>query len=371
MIAQETIDRLKGLPVEQVAGEVGLEVVRHRCRCPFHDDRHPSLTFSLPKNRFKCYACGASGSPIDLAMHQLNLSFVEACRWLGSRFGIYVDEEQRSGRWRQVKPIPVRRPAPMTETEQGPSAADLRRWAEQVAHPVLSEAARRFLFEARRLDERVVRWCRLSSCCDQRSIHWLLIPYFGVDGQLIGMQWRNLDYRKEEPSLTPTAGSLDERLRKPQAASDSERLRKPQAGSLDERLRKPQASSGDKRQAPRFRFPKGQRCPIYGLQILPMLKPSEPLFVCEGASDCWSMLSDGHKAIAIPSATLLKEEDLSLLQGVNLHMYPDQDLPGERLFLQLRERLPQIVRHQLPEGCKDYSDKYVLMSNVKCHMSNE
>ena len=330
MIPQETIDQLKGLPVEQVAGEVGLEVVRHRCRCPFHDDRHPSLTFNLRTNRFKCYACGASGGPIDLAMHQLNLSFVEACRWLGNRFGVYVDEEQRSERWRLVKPIPIRRPAPLPETEQGPSATDLKRWAEAVAHPVLSDAARAFLFEVRRLDERVVRWCRLSSCCDQRGVHWLLIPYFGVDGQLIGMQWRNLDYRKEEV---------------------------PQ-----------QAGSGEGRPSPpRFRFPKGQRCPIYGLQILPMLKPSEPLFICEGASDCWSMLSDGHKAIAIPSATLLKEEDLALLQGVNLHMYPDQDRPGERLFLQLRERLPQIVRHQLPEGCKDYSDQYV---RVKCQMSH-
>ena len=129
MIPQETIDRLKGLPVEQVAGEVGLEVVRHRCRCPFHDDRHPSLTFNLRTNRFKCYACGASGGPIDLAMHQLNLSFVEACRWLGNRFGVYVDEEQRSERWRLVKPIPIRRPAPLPEVEQGPSAADLKRWA--------------------------------------------------------------------------------------------------------------------------------------------------------------------------------------------------------------------------------------------------
>ena len=330
MIPQETIDRLKGLPVEQVAGEVGLEVVRHRCHCPFHDDRHPSLTFNLRTNRFKCYACGASGGPIDLAMHQLNLSFVEACRWLGNRFGVYVDEEQRSERWRLVKPIPIRRPAPLPEVEQGPSATDLKRWAEAVAHPVLSDAARAFLFEVRRLDERVVRWCRLSSSCDQRGVHWLLIPYFGVDGQLIGMQWRNLDYRKEE--VQPTTGSGEGRP-----------------------------------SPPRFRFPKGQRCPIYGLQILPMLKPSEPLFICEGASDCWSMLSDGHKAIAIPSATLLKEEDLALLQGVNLHMYPDQDRPGERLFLQLRERLPQIVRHQLPEGCKDYSDQYV---RVKCHMSH-
>ena len=355
MIPQETIDRLKGLPVEQVAGEVGLEVVRHRCRCPFHDDRHPSLTFNLRTNRFKCYACGASGGPIDLAMHQLNLSFVEACRWLGNRFGVYVDEEQRSERWRLVKPIPIRRPAPLPEVEQGPSATDLKRWAEAVAHPVLSDAARAFLFEVRRLDERVVRWCRLSSSCDQRGVHWLLIPYFGVDRQLIGMQWRNLDYRKEE--IQPTTGSGEGLQPSSPTTGPTERGSVPQQAGSEEGRPSP----------PRFRFPKGQRCPIYGLQILPMLKPSEPLFICEGASDCWSMLSDGHKAIAIPSATLLKEEDLALLQGVNLHMYPDQDRPGERLFLQLRERLPQIVRHQLPEGCKDYSDQYV---RVKCHMSH-
>ena len=33
--------------------------------------------------------------------------------------------------------------------------------------------------------------------------------------------------------------------------------------------------------------------------------------------------------------------------------------PGERLFLQLRERLPTLVHHQLPLGCKDYSDYYL------------
>jgi hypothetical protein len=37
-------------------------------------------------------------------------------------------------------------------------------------------------------------------------------------------------------------------------------------------------------------------------------------------------------------------------------MFPDADVPGERLFLQLKEVLPDLVRHQLPEGCKDYSD---------------
>jgi hypothetical protein len=84
------------------------------------------------------------------------------------------------------------------------------------------------------------------------------------------------------------------------------------------------------------------------------------------------MLSAGHKAIAIPSATLLSKKDVELLKsldsspirgrpggGFTFHMYPDRDAPGERLFLQLREVLPGLVHHQLPEGCKDFSEYYL------------
>ena len=37
------------------------------------------------------------------------------------------------------------------------------------------------------------------------------------------------------------------------------------------------------------------------------------------------------------------------------------DAPGERLFLQLKELLPGLVHHQLPPGCKDFSDYYLMM----------
>ena len=40
-------------------------------------------------------------------------------------------------------------------------------------------------------------------------------------------------------------------------------------------------------------------------------------------------------------------------------MFPDRDAPGERLFLQLQKLLPSLEHHQLPTGCKDYSDFYV------------
>ena len=80
----------------------------------------------------------------------------------------------------------------------------------------------------------------------------------------------------------------------------------------------------------------------------------------------------GHKAIAIPSATLLSKKDIDLLKalstspiageagrGLRFAMFPDRDAPGERLFLQLKEVLPSLEHHQLPPDCKDFSDYYL------------
>ena len=195
-------------------------------------------------------------------------------------------------------------------------------------HPWLSDEARRFLFGERRLDERVVRWCRLSSWRDRQGIPWLQIPYYSQEGRLIGVQNRRLEVQefkgfKELKGLKELKG------------------------------------------VPRFRFPQGSECGIYNLPVLNRLKAGEKLYITEGCSDCWAMLSAGHKAIAIPSATLLKRKDVELLSTLNselsteFHMYPDCDVPGERLFLQLKEMLPNLVRHQLPPGCKDFSDYYV------------
>ena len=126
--------------------------------------------------------------------------------------------------------------------------------------------------------------------------------------------------------------------------------------------------SGDtERGHPRFRFPQGSKCGIYNLPVLNLLKPGDELYIAEGCSDCWALLSAGHKAIAIPSATLLSKKDMELLSAlhacrapaVTFHMYPDRDNPGERLFLQLQKVLPSLVHHQLPPGCKDYSEYYL------------
>ena len=297
------LQKLRDLPIEGVAERLGLQVTRHKCLCPFHDDHRASLTFK--NNKFKCWSCGESGNTISLAEKVLGKDFKEACQWLADENNVIIEKHQPS------------------YISHQPSF-DASRYEKFFARPWLLPEARKFLFEERHLDERVVRWCRLTSWRDKQGTPWLQIPYYDHEGKLVGVQNRNL----QAPLLSPLKG---------------------EAG-----------------RGPRFRFPMGSRCGIYNLPVVNMLHYGEALFIAEGCSDCWSLLSAGHKAIAIPSATLLKRKDAELLETLNLkhgtkfHMYPDNDTPGERLFLQLQQVLPNLVRHQLPPGCKDYSDYYLI-----------
>ena len=312
MLEKSTLLQFRQLPIETVAERLGLRVVRHKSLCPFHDDHHASMSFSTSRNTFRCFVCGASGGTIDLVMRHLGKSFPDACRWLADANNVILEEYKPS--------------APANDKPMKPF--DASRYGRLFEHPWLSDKAQKFLFEERRLNLRVVTWCRLSSWTDRNGTNWLQIPYFDQDGRLIGIQNRNLDYRKAEKEVFHEKDKSD-------------------------------------KEVPRFRFPYGSRCSIYNLPVTAMLRPGEPIYITEGASDCWAMLSAGHKAIAIPSATLLGNADKRLLKdlaerlGTTFHMFPDRDAPGERLFMQLKEVLPSLVHHQLPIGCKDFSDYYI------------
>jgi len=286
------IEKLRLLPCEGVAKRLGLQVKMHKCLCPFHNDHTPSMTFK--KGKWKCWSGCGDGDTISLVQKVLHKDFLDACRWLADENNIILTE-YKPEEDRPLKPF------------------DASRYERFFERPWLLPEARKFLFDERRIDPRVVLWCRLTSWKDKQGVPWLQTPYYDCEGKLVGVQNRNL-----------IKGAL-----------------------------------------PRFRFPSGSQCGIYNLPVLNLLKPGEQLFITEGCSDCWAMLSAGHKAIAIPSATLLSKKDKEILSTLHsqlltkFEMWPDNDAPGERLFLQLQEVLPSLVRHQLPVGCKDYSDYYV------------
>ncbi|MDD2267628.1 CHC2 zinc finger domain-containing protein [Sulfuricurvum sp.] len=36
-----------------------------KCLCPWHEDKHPSFSVDLRKNKGKCFSCGEGGTIID------------------------------------------------------------------------------------------------------------------------------------------------------------------------------------------------------------------------------------------------------------------------------------------------------------------
>ena len=263
-------------------------------------------------------------------MKVLNKPFIEACQWLANEHNVILTE------WKPAEKKPRKTVAP-----------DIPYLENLVRKPVIHSEASDFLFAERKIDPRVVRWLGISSiqlptpmsgAPYERSFFnapSLLIPYRDYNGNLLSVQARYLGNQ--------SSSSL----------------------SLSSAL-------------PRFQFPRGSKCTIFNLPILKLLKPGEPLFITEGVTDCMAMLSAGHKAIAIPSATLLTQKDIKMLKEfakglaekanpstltlnptpLNLHMYPDADIPGEKLYFQLVGVANEIgacmVRHSLPHGFKDF-----------------
>ena len=303
------LDEIRATPIEEVAENLGIGIVRHMALCPFHNDKHPSLHFDLKKNRYKCFACGASGNVIDLVMRYNNVEFKEAINWIGN------------------KEVNTAKDNAYEKKESREEAVDIEYLEVLMKNVCINEDAARFLFDERRIDRRVVEWCGLSSVSsDTPCWRWgkafydapsLLIPYRDVDGKLLTVQGRYLGKEKK----------------------------------------------------PRFKFPHGSQAGMYNKQVIATLKKGDELWITEGPSDCWAMMSAGRKAVAIPSATSLTTGDLRLLgeglqKGVSLHMAPDNDRPGMELFKTLKRHFPDLQGHVLPDGVKDFGEMWKLKIEI-------
>lgn len=335
MINKFDIQKLRELDILQVADLLGMGLRNKRALCIHHDDHHPSLAFNVKKNTCHCYSCGFSADTIGLVRERLNLGFSEACRWLADHFDVYIGDEKygNSARYtdksadKKVLTASDRRMAALrahfaeTHVSHGhvaPSSVDVEFYQQMFRQMHLSESGQRFLFEERLLSPEALKVCQIvsteQSVCMARVGRGvfdgpsLIFPYFDQEGRLVSVQSRYLEKKKE---------------------------------------------------IPRFKFAPGSHRMIYGFDRLKDYSPDEPLLITEGPSDCWTALTLGIHAIAIPSATLFDRRFQGLLAGRNLHIFPDQDEAGLSLYFELKKALSSLVYHQLPEGCKDLSEYYL------------
>ena len=77
--------------VPEAARRYGIEASRHgMAKCPFHNDRHPSL--KLNRDYYYCFGCGASGDVVDLVARLFGLMPYEAAKKIVEDFGLDPDK---------------------------------------------------------------------------------------------------------------------------------------------------------------------------------------------------------------------------------------------------------------------------------------
>ncbi|MCI1778924.1 MAG: DNA primase [Bacteroidales bacterium] len=100
MIDRATIDKiLDTARIEEVIGDfVSLRRrgANYVACCPFHHEKTPSFTVSPSKGIFKCFGCGKAGNVVTFVMEHEHMSYVEALKFIGKKYGIEVTDKEES-----------------------------------------------------------------------------------------------------------------------------------------------------------------------------------------------------------------------------------------------------------------------------------
>lgn len=92
----------RSVTTRQAAERYGVRVGRNgMCRCPFHDDKTPSMKVD---RRFHCFGCGADGDVIDFVSRMESISPKEAALMLARDFSIPYEDKGPPGRSRRTRP---------------------------------------------------------------------------------------------------------------------------------------------------------------------------------------------------------------------------------------------------------------------------
>lgn len=84
-------------------------------RCPWHDDRRPSMTINQERQTWKCWPCDIGGDVFSFVMQRDGVDFPTAVRSLAELAGISVEEYRRG---KQPKPGSPEDPATLLAAMQ-------------------------------------------------------------------------------------------------------------------------------------------------------------------------------------------------------------------------------------------------------------
>jgi DNA primase len=100
VIDNSTIDRIYAAAdiVEVIGDYITLkrQGVNYQACCPFHNEKTPSFVVSPSKGIYKCFGCGKAGNAVTFVREHEGVSFAEALKIVGKKYGIEVQEREQS-----------------------------------------------------------------------------------------------------------------------------------------------------------------------------------------------------------------------------------------------------------------------------------
>lgn len=109
MIPHRTVEQVKDMAAANIVQIIGEYVTLRRSGasykgcCPFHSEKTPSFNVNPARGTYYCFGCHEHGNAIGFVMKTQNISFPDAVRALGKRFGIDVQDENQTPEQQQAE----------------------------------------------------------------------------------------------------------------------------------------------------------------------------------------------------------------------------------------------------------------------------
>ncbi len=316
-IKDHVIEKLLALDIQDVVGdyvELKKSGVNWKGLCPFHDDKNPSFVVSPSKNICHCFVCGKGGNPITFVMEKENCTFPQACKILGDKYHIQVEEEEQRQPTKEERELQQKRESSFVIYEH------VQRHFVECLHADTPEAKAVY-------DYAVHRW-------GAETVEEMGIGYAPKDWQdIITFAQRtglSIPLMKELRLISTSEkgndfGFYNDRMTIP-IRDKFGRVISYSARTLDEHKEKGQKYMNG---AETFFFTKGNH--LFGLDLAQKEGAKQELFyVVEGAPDVIKMQQMGFTNTIAALGTAFTKEQFQLLKRYHcaLCFIPDQDGPG-------------------------------------------
>lgn len=347
------IDNIKhNYPIVEVARRLQIDVLNNNtCRCanPSHEDLHPSMSFHVAANTFKCFSCGVSGSNIDLVILVQGGDFKSAVEFItsqkmfdnykttGKKRSLYKEpRENREQNYNNYNNNSLLNNTNNTNYNQGYDNEKSKLYKDFIKMLSGYKAEAKTYLKNRGFNDNIIERYPITT----------LPKDFSTQTEILNV------LRNSYSDHVLTESGLYRFSQKGELynAFFAHRLLIPYTKSGE--IITIQGRSIDKSDVrSKYIFLKGSHSAIFNVDLLEKLKNDSSIIITEGVFNCLSWQALGFDAIAIGSSSNISRIDLEILnelRRLKIFMAGDSDAAGHQMNEKLEKLLDcnHIVKYQ-------------------------